>query len=155
MQGQMKLKFCTGKPDTAVWRLLHDFRSTQFFEFIPGIADKSSVDNVVHLSDVEFQPIASDDVAAYVAKYALSNPLNGKVEIAGPERFELNEIIERYLRETGDPSTRKKTHPEEELMTPTTQKSPHHLIDCVEFIDDRLRMKEQLYKDFHLKESVA
>lgn len=77
-------------------------RSTQFLEFLAGIANQATDGNEVHLSDVQFQPIAADDVASFVAKYALSTPANGKVEIAGPERFEMYEIIQRYLRETAD-----------------------------------------------------
>jgi uncharacterized protein YbjT (DUF2867 family) len=77
-------------------------RSTQFFEFIGGIANQATKENEVHLSDVKFQPIASDDVAALVVKYALGAPVNGKVEIAGPERFDMYEVAARYLQYTGD-----------------------------------------------------
>lgn len=78
-------------------------RSTQFLEFLGGIANQATSGNEVHLSDVKFQPIAANDVAAFVTKYALGNPLNGKVEIAGPERFEMYEIVERYLKNANDP----------------------------------------------------
>lgn len=78
-------------------------RSTQFFEFIGGIANQATRDGEVHLSDVKFQPIASDDVAAFVVKYALAAPLNGKVEIAGPDRFDMYQVAERYLRYISDP----------------------------------------------------
>ena len=78
-------------------------RSTQFLEFLKGIADQATDGNEVHLSDVKFQPIASDDVAAFVAKYALMPPVNGKVEIAGPERFDMYEIVARYLQQINDP----------------------------------------------------
>src|SRR6059058_3162622 len=54
-------------------------RSTQFLEFLAGIADKATEGNEVHLSDVKFQPIASDDVASFVAQYALQAPVNGKI----------------------------------------------------------------------------
>jgi len=77
-------------------------RSTQFLEFLKGIADQATQGNEVHLSDVKFQPIASDDVAAFVAKYALATPINGNVEIAGPERFEMYEIVEQYLKHSND-----------------------------------------------------
>ncbi|MDR6565505.1 SDR family oxidoreductase [Chitinophaga ginsengisegetis] len=80
-------------------------RSTQFLEFIAGIANQATDGNEVHLSDVLFQPIASDDVAKFVAKYALAAPLNGRVEIAGPERFEMYKIVERYLQLAHDPRT--------------------------------------------------
>lgn len=78
-------------------------RSTQFFEFMGGIANEATSENEVHLSDVKFQPIAANDVASFVVQYALGKPVNGKVEIAGPERFEMYEIVERFLKNTGDP----------------------------------------------------
>ncbi len=78
-------------------------RSTQFIEFLAGIANQATEGNEVHLSDVKFQPIASDDVASFVARYALATPANGKVEIAGPERFEMYEIVDRYLQHSNDP----------------------------------------------------
>jgi uncharacterized protein YbjT (DUF2867 family) len=78
-------------------------RSTQFIEFIAGIANQATEGNEVHMSDVLFQPIASDDVASFVARFALATPLNGKIEIAGPERFEMYEIVSRYLQHANDP----------------------------------------------------
>ncbi len=78
-------------------------RSTQFLEFLKGIADQATEGNEVHLSDVQFQPIAADDVAAFVAKYALAAPLNGRVEIAGPERLGMYEFVVRYLKHSDDP----------------------------------------------------
>jgi uncharacterized protein YbjT (DUF2867 family) len=55
------------------------------------------------MSEVQFQPIASDDVAAFVADAVLMPAVNGIVEIAGPERFTLREIVARYLQDTNDP----------------------------------------------------
>jgi uncharacterized protein YbjT (DUF2867 family) len=78
-------------------------RSTQFLEFMGGIADKATAGNEVHLSDVKFQPIAADDVAAFVTKYAVGSPVNGKVEIAGPERYDMYEIVAQYLEHKNDP----------------------------------------------------
>jgi uncharacterized protein YbjT (DUF2867 family) len=78
-------------------------RATQFMEFLGGIADSGTVGNVVKLAPGQFQPIASDDVAASVAEIALAAPRNGIVEIAGPERAPLNEFIGRYLKAVGDP----------------------------------------------------
>ncbi|WMT73093.1 SDR family oxidoreductase [Bradyrhizobium sp. Ash2021] len=78
-------------------------RSTQFMEFLGGIAASSADGNVVRLSPGLFQPIASDDVAANVAEVALAAPRNGIVEIAGPERAPFNEIVARYLKALGDP----------------------------------------------------
>ena len=78
-------------------------RSRRFMEFLRGIADSSIDGNSVRLPPVQFQPIASDDVAASVADAALAEPRNGVVEIAGPERAPLNEILARYLKEIHDP----------------------------------------------------
>jgi uncharacterized protein YbjT (DUF2867 family) len=78
-------------------------RSTQFMEFLKGIADQATEGNVAHISDVQFQPIAAENVASFVADAALAAPINGITEIAGPERFTLPEIITRYLKDTNDP----------------------------------------------------
>ena len=78
-------------------------RATQFMEFLGGIADSGTVGNVVKLAPGQFQPIASDDVAASVAEVALAAPRNGIVEIAGPERARFNQLVARYLKGTGDP----------------------------------------------------
>jgi uncharacterized protein YbjT (DUF2867 family) len=93
---QEKLIKTSGIPYTIV-------RATQFLEFVRGIADSSADGNIVRLPPILFQPIASDDVAANVADVALAPPRNGIVEIAGPERAPLNEIIARYLKAVGDP----------------------------------------------------
>ncbi|MEX3934854.1 SDR family oxidoreductase [Paraburkholderia phymatum] len=93
---QEKLIVTSGVPYTII-------RSTQFFEFLGGIADSSVDGNVVKLSSGLFQPIASDDVAASVADVALEPPRNGIVEIAGPERAPFDEFIARYLKAVGDP----------------------------------------------------
>jgi uncharacterized protein YbjT (DUF2867 family) len=77
-------------------------RSTQFLEFLGGIAASSVDGNRVRLSPGLFQPIAADDVAAVVAEVALASPRNGIVEIAGPERAPLNEIVARYMEAVGD-----------------------------------------------------
>jgi uncharacterized protein YbjT (DUF2867 family) len=78
-------------------------RSTQFMEFLRGIAAEGAEGNVVRISPGLFQPIAADDVAAIVAEVALAAPRNGIVEIAGPERAPFNEIVARYLKAVGDP----------------------------------------------------
>jgi uncharacterized protein YbjT (DUF2867 family) len=78
-------------------------RATQFMEFLRGIADSSADGNIIRLPPVLFQPIAADDVAAFVADATLAAPRNGIVEIAGPERAPFNEIIARYLKAVGDP----------------------------------------------------
>jgi uncharacterized protein YbjT (DUF2867 family) len=78
-------------------------RSTQFLEFLKGIAASSTDGNTVRISPGLFQPIAADDVAAAVADVAVAAPRNGIVEIAGPERAPFNEIVARYLKAIGDP----------------------------------------------------
>jgi uncharacterized protein YbjT (DUF2867 family)/quercetin dioxygenase-like cupin family protein len=78
-------------------------RSTQFLEFLGGIADASTDGGVVRLPPGLLQPIAADDVAAVVTEVALANPRNGIIEIAGPERAPFNEIVFRYLKAVGDP----------------------------------------------------
>jgi uncharacterized protein YbjT (DUF2867 family) len=78
-------------------------RATQFFEFIGRIADGSTHDGTVPLPPIFFQPEAADDVAAALADIAQGPPVNGTVELAGPERFRLDELVQRYLSATGDP----------------------------------------------------
>jgi uncharacterized protein YbjT (DUF2867 family) len=78
-------------------------RSTQFMEFLRGIADSSTDRNVVRIAPGLFQPIAADDVAANVADVASTAPVNSIVEIAGPERAPFNEFVARYLKAVGDP----------------------------------------------------
>jgi uncharacterized protein YbjT (DUF2867 family) len=78
-------------------------RSTQFLEFLRAIADSCADGNTLRVSPVLFQPIAAEDVAAIVAEVGLAASRNGIVEIAGPERAPLNEIVARYLKALGDP----------------------------------------------------
>lgn len=78
-------------------------RSTQFFEFLGGIVDGSTVDGAVRLSGGMFQPIAADDVAAALVDVATGDPLRCTVEIAGPERQPFDEYICRFLQASGDP----------------------------------------------------
>ncbi|EEF57649.1 SDR family oxidoreductase [Pedosphaera parvula] len=78
-------------------------RSTQFFEFTGAIAQSGTVGQTVTMSPAFFQPIAADDVADIMADVALGAPVNGMIEIAGPERVRLNELIERFLKATKDP----------------------------------------------------
>ena len=78
-------------------------RSTQFLEFLSGIAASAADGNVIRISPGLFQPIAADDVAAIVADVALAAPRNGIVEIAGPARAPFSEFVARYLKAVGDP----------------------------------------------------
>jgi uncharacterized protein YbjT (DUF2867 family) len=95
---QEKLIVGSGIPYTII-------RSTQFMEFLKGIAAEATQGSTVRVSPGLFQPIAVDDVAAIVAEVALTPPRNGIVEIAGPERAPFNEIVARYLKAVGDART--------------------------------------------------
>jgi uncharacterized protein YbjT (DUF2867 family) len=77
-------------------------RSTQFFEFLKGIADSSTVGQTARLSPALVQPIASDDVAAALADIVVGAPVNGMVEVAGPEPLPLDELVRRFLSATHD-----------------------------------------------------
>ena len=77
--------------------------ATQFFEFMKGIADGATDGDTVRLPSVLIQPMAAEDVATAVAKVAAGPPLNGIVEIAGPEQFRLDVIVRRYLGARDDP----------------------------------------------------
>ncbi len=78
-------------------------RSTQFFEFLNGIAQSATDGQTVRLSPALVQPVASDDVAAALADVTLGAPRNGTVELAGPERVRLDEIVRRFLSANQDP----------------------------------------------------
>src|SRR5262245_7000022 len=78
-------------------------RATQFFEFLRGIADSGTADNRVRLPNASFQPIAADDVATAVAAAAVGAPANDTIEIAGPERLPMSELVARYLKDIKDP----------------------------------------------------
>ena len=80
-------------------------RATQFFEFIPAIADTSADPSggTVHLPPALFQPIAADDVVHAVGLVAVGAPLYGTVEVGGPELFRLDEIVRWTLRTYDDP----------------------------------------------------
>jgi uncharacterized protein YbjT (DUF2867 family) len=93
---QEKLIKSSGVPYTIV-------RATQFMEFLGAIANSSADGKKVRLPPCLFQPIASDDVAAFVAEAALAPPRNGIIEIAGPERAPFNEFVARYLKAVDDP----------------------------------------------------
>ncbi len=77
--------------------------ATQFFEFVKSIADGATDGDTVRLAPVLIQPMAADDVAAAVAKAAVGPPVNGIVEVGGPEQFRLDEFIRRGLEARDDP----------------------------------------------------
>jgi uncharacterized protein YbjT (DUF2867 family) len=78
-------------------------RATQFFEFIGGVAQFSTVGQTIHLPPALWQPMAADDVASALAEIALELPVNGIIEIAGPERAGIDELVRRFLAATKDP----------------------------------------------------
>ena len=80
-------------------------RATQFFEFVGGIAQSATEGQTVRLPPVLMQPIASDDVAAVMADVALAAPLNGTVEVAGPEPIRQDDLVRQFLKATGDART--------------------------------------------------
>lgn len=77
--------------------------ATQFFEFVTSIAEAATDGSTVRLAPVLIQPMAADDVARAVAEIAVGPPVNGVVEVAGPERFRLDELIRQGLRARHDP----------------------------------------------------
>ncbi|HEX2404205.1 MAG TPA: NmrA family transcriptional regulator, partial [Acidimicrobiia bacterium] len=77
--------------------------ATQFFEFIKGIADGATEGNIVRLAPVLIQPMAADDVAMLVSRTTVGPPMNGTVEVAGPEQFRLDEFIREGLTARNDP----------------------------------------------------
>ncbi|MFY1585094.1 SDR family oxidoreductase [Micromonospora sp. WMMD734] len=82
------------------WTVL---RATQFFEFVPAIVESSVVDGEVRLPSALIQPVAADDVVTVLAEIALGTPADGIVELAGPERFRLDELGRATLTAAGDP----------------------------------------------------
>ena len=78
-------------------------RATQFFEFVQKIADFSTEGNKVCLPPALIQPMAADDVASVLAGIAMGSPVNGTVEVGGPEQFRLDELIRRDLSARKDP----------------------------------------------------
>src|SRR4051794_2216433 len=90
------------KGSTVPYSIVH---ATQFFEFIPGIADAATDGATVRLPPAYFQPMSAEDVAKAVVKVALGSPVNGIVEVAGPDQFRLDEFIRECLIATHDPRT--------------------------------------------------
>ena len=77
--------------------------ATQFFEFVKGIAAAATDGNTVRLAPVLVQPIAADDVASAVGRISAGSPVNGIVEVAGPEQYRLDELIREELSARHDP----------------------------------------------------
>jgi uncharacterized protein YbjT (DUF2867 family) len=79
--------------------------ATQFFEFIKSIADSATDGSTVRVPPIAFQPMAAADVAKAVGRVAAGAPVNGIVEVGGPETFPFDEAIRRALAATDDPRT--------------------------------------------------
>ena len=77
-------------------------RSTQFFEFVSGIAQLATEGQTVRLPAAMMQPIVSDDVADIVVDVALAKPLNSTIDLAGPERIRMDELVRQFLSANGD-----------------------------------------------------
>ncbi|WP_028603488.1 SDR family oxidoreductase [Ottowia thiooxydans] len=92
---QEQLIEASGLPYTIV-------RATQFMEFLPAIAQSGAAGDAIRLPSAHVQPIAAQDVAAAMADCTLGAPVNGKIEVGGPERAGMATLVERYLRATGD-----------------------------------------------------
>lgn len=88
------------KESSIPYSIIH---ATQFFEFVNRIADEATDGNTVRLPPVRFQPMAADDVASAVARVAMESPLNGIVEVAGPEQFRFDELVRLGLSARNDP----------------------------------------------------
>lgn len=77
-------------------------RATQFFEFLGAIAETGATEGRIVVPSAAFQPIASDDVVTFLAEVAAGRPLNGTIDIAGPEKAPFNEFVARRLKAAGD-----------------------------------------------------
>jgi uncharacterized protein YbjT (DUF2867 family) len=88
------------KESSIPWSIIH---ATQFFEFIKRIADEATVGNTVRLPPVLFQPMAADDVAKAVGRTAVGSPLNGTIEVGGPQQFRFDELVRQTLAAGNDP----------------------------------------------------
>jgi uncharacterized protein YbjT (DUF2867 family) len=78
-------------------------RATQFFEFVKAIADMSTDGNTVHMPPALIQPMAAEDVATAVCRVAIGSPLNGTIEVGGPQQFCLDELVRRDFAARNDP----------------------------------------------------
>ncbi|MGW2054342.1 SDR family oxidoreductase [Streptomyces sp. NPDC001840] len=97
-QAQEELIKASGIP----YSIVH---ATQFFEFMKAIAAEATEGDTVRLAPVKIQPVSSDDVAATVGRTAVGAPVNGVVEVAGPDAFQLDQLIRKGLAAANDPRT--------------------------------------------------
>ncbi|MGC2626777.1 MAG: SDR family oxidoreductase [Candidatus Udaeobacter sp.] len=115
-------------------------RATQFFEFVGGIADSATNGQAVRMPSALFQPILSNDVAAALATIAVAKPLNGIVELAGPDAIPFDEVIREYLTAHNDPRTVVTDEQARYFGTPLEKRSlvperENPLLGSVRFVD--------------------
>jgi uncharacterized protein YbjT (DUF2867 family) len=115
-------------------------RATQFFEFVKSIADAATDGNTVRLAPMLIQPMAADDVASAVGKIAVGTPVNGTVEVAGPEQFRLDELIRRDLSARNDPR--------EVIADPQARYSGAELSECTLVPGDNAQLGETRFEDW-------
>ena len=114
--------------------------ATQFFEFVKSIAAAGTDGNRVRVAPVLFQPMAADDVAAAVGRVAVGAPVNGTVEVAGPERLRLDEFIRMGLRVRNDPR--------EVVADPSARYFGAELAERTLVPDDGARLGEIRFEDW-------
>ena len=123
--GYMRAKARPGGDDKAGSVPYTILRATQFFEFIGRIADSSMDGDTIHLAPVLIQPEAADDVAAASADVAVSEPVNGIVELAGPEEFRFDELAQRVLQREQRPTPGDRRRPRTLLRRGARRPLPH------------------------------
>jgi uncharacterized protein YbjT (DUF2867 family) len=87
-------------------------QATQFYEFVGRIADSATDGDTVRISPALIQPMAADDVATAVARTAIGRPVGGILEVAGPDRYPLDDLVRARLRAQGDTTRRVVTDPQ-------------------------------------------
>ena len=118
-------------------------QATQFFEFVKSLPDLSMQEGKVHLAPVLFQPIASEDVAKGVYRVAIGTPVKGTVEIGGPEKFRLDELIRRDLSARGDSR--------EVVADPNALYSGAHLSERTLVPEDDAKLGEIRFEDWSVQ----
>lgn len=115
-------------------------RATQFFEFIGGIADAATEGNTVRVAPVLIQPMAADEVASAVDRTAVGSPINGTIDVAGPEQFRLDELIRKVLSARRDPR--------EVITDPTAPYFGAHLGERTLVPEDEATLAETTIEDW-------
>ena len=100
-------------------------RATQFFEFVGSIAQSATEGQTVRLPPALMQPIVSDDVAAVLAEVAVQEPLNGTIELAGPEPIRLDELVRKFLSANRDAADGDHGRPRRLLRHAGERSKPH------------------------------